>query len=179
MWSGAHGLLLKGRACHGMDVEVLLQLQPSRYPHKQTSWLPSGYAYVRFPGKQVVQCSLSHTHFLTGPLASYTSNYCLDHKHSLLSEILDELIVLILSIMDPESSVMKVPVLPTPALLWIRRMSILCVFLTCLMKMTMEMALTGTPWSDHPRNSETAPPEMEAYLARHFDKEVMVSQSST
>ncbi len=88
---------------------------------------------------------------------------------------LDEMIVssvLILSIM--ESSVMKVPVLPTSALQWTWRMSILCVFLTRLMEVDRG---DGTPWSGHARNSETASPEMEAYLARHSDKEKMVSQS--
>ncbi len=51
------------------------------------------------------------------PLLYLMTNHCLDHQHSLLSQILDKLKnidVLILSIM--ESSVMKVPVLPTPAL---------------------------------------------------------------
>ncbi len=159
----------------------ILQLQPSRYPHKQTSWLPSGSAYVRFPGKQVVQCSLSHTHFLTRPLASYTSNYCLDHKHSLLYEILDELIVLILSLSWIQS------------LVWWRCLSSqhqhCCESGGCPSYVSFSLAWWKWPWRWHWQGlhdltikiivKHAAPPEMEAYLARHFDKEVMVSQSST
>ncbi len=131
----------------------------SRHPHKNI-WIQTHHMHVQ------KLCSTVHiqSQVCTYPL-SYTSlndsfpitNHCLDHQHSLLSQILKLIYIDVFLCFDPLQHGVECdegtcpPNTSTAVNQEDVRLGIRMVFLTRLMKLTMEMALAGTPWSGHAR----------------------------